>query len=981
MKGFGKGSVEMKGFGKGSVDMKGYGKGGKSQGKGKPQQPNGWSKGGKNTGGKNAGGKGKWQPPAMQQFQQGPGHGNGFAGAQPLEVGSDVQFVVSGCTDATVGKQVNGSFSRVGMNHGRPTYKKSEQVDGADVMVYYWDARDGQAVNGWWFGTSVGGDQVWAFHTKSSSQTPPTAGWKVPYEGPVDPKMTLSSNRKRPAEQQLQQQRPSQPKNEVGAEAHIVVSGCAHGTVGPIVCGSYIRIGENHGKPTYKKTEQSNGSDVLIYYWNDPKSLSFCGWWIGPQVGGEQVWAFQPSRVIATCPTSGWKVPYDGPVDPAFLVSVDRKKSAEEHKQKRQEESKKHQEEQQAAQQIWAVLKKVKSAVASNLQELEKELEEITQKELEKCGPQKTKLKEESDKAVKQAKERIEQQKEAQAKAEPLLKELETVVKAAEAEAAALQKAVTDAAVDKANSKIGDCGAFINENGSVMRAGIVPSEASDDKLTLAKLLLRINECTKLVKKTQAQKKLDGALDKFAKYDSNKDGALDRKEIASYAKGEFSVSLPAETLEMIFQMLVEQDGKGVKKDAFHRLKVQVGIAREKVTDLERKKQREARDKELQELKTQLQAKVEEVGKGVSEVEAAVQVVETLSAELAKDSKTSTSTETLKKLDEVGEKSKAAKELMTSKKGRLAGLKEGLAEDVLGWLKGQTKPVHLKLVKLDKALAHHGGKNARIRGAIEKKAAAELATAARLSVSMLKYHQKVKSLSTEDLFEAMSTAKGKDRVLDKSGFISFFEKCEKEEKREETEKKPLPSAEELESVFAKWAESEATLSKERLVALLRCFMKVVKGTVITDGVSIKDSKPLRKLEVGEVIELLGQPVAEGDVDIMRVKGRAMKDDAEGFVTISGNQGTVFLQDGGNIFKVVKETILTESFELEADSKEATQKLQDTTRKLRPGELVEVQAWPKKEEKSALTRMQCKALSDGSVGWATVVGNQGTVFLEVK
>ena len=37
------------------------------------------------------------------------------------------------------------------------------------------------------------------------------------------------------------------------------VQGCGHPVVGSIVNGSFIRNGENHGKPTYKKTEQVRG--------------------------------------------------------------------------------------------------------------------------------------------------------------------------------------------------------------------------------------------------------------------------------------------------------------------------------------------------------------------------------------------------------------------------------------------------------------------------------------------------------------------------------------------------------------------------------------------------------------------------------------------------------------------------------------------------------------------------------------------------
>jgi len=77
-------------------------------------------------------------------------------------------------------------------------------------------------------------------------------------------------------------------------------------------------------------------------------------------------------------------------------------------------------------------------------------------------------------------------------------------------------------------------------------------------------------------------------------------------------------------------------------------------------------------------------------------------------------------------------------------------------------------------------------------------------------------------------------------------------------------------------------------------------------------------------------------------------------------------------------VKDTIMTPSFSLSGDG--ATKKLKDTTRKLKEGELVEVREWPRKEEESGLMRMQVRAKSDGQIGWATMLGNQGTLFLEV-
>eukprot|EP00972_Heterocapsa_arctica_P101658 14979176-Heterocapsa_arctica.AAC.1 len=89
-------------------------------------------------------------------------------------------------------------------------------------------------------------------------------------------------------------------------------------------------------------------------------------------------------------------------------------------------------------------------------------------------------------------------------------------------------------------------------------------------------------------------------------------------------------------------------------------------------------------------------------------------------------------------------------------------------------------------------------------------------------------------------------------------------------------------------------------------------------------------------------------EDSVDVMRVHAKTVSDNIDGWITMEGNKGTSFLAPGGNLWKCVKETILTEGFDLEAkEDKEAGSKVKDTTRKLKVGEIVEVREWAKKEE----------------------------------
>mmetsp|Transcript_29857 Transcript_29857/g.68813 ORF Transcript_29857/g.68813 Transcript_29857/m.68813 type:complete len:493 (-) Transcript_29857:20-1498(-) len=110
------------------------------------------------------------------------------------------------------------------------------------------------------------------------------------------------------------------PKTQATTPDSIVVSGCTHSTVASIVNGAFTRAAQNHGRPTYKKEVKSNGLDVMLYFWDDRDGEDFCGWWFGPKVGGDQVWAYHMERRVEAPPQTGWQVPYDGPVEEAMKV-------------------------------------------------------------------------------------------------------------------------------------------------------------------------------------------------------------------------------------------------------------------------------------------------------------------------------------------------------------------------------------------------------------------------------------------------------------------------------------------------------------------------------------------------------------------------------------------------------------------------------------------------------------------------------------
>lgn len=72
----------------------------------------------------------------------------------------------------------------------------------------------------------------------------------------------------------------------------------------------------------------------------------------------------------------------------------------------------------------------------------------------------------------------------------------------------------------------------------------------------------------------------------------------------------------------------------------------------------------------------------------------------------------------------------------------------------------------------------------------------------------------------------------------------------------------------------------------------FYRCTNSTVIHNALSGKTAQAVRRVEVGEIVELLDGPMEDAEMGVMRLKGRAEKDGATGWITIKGNQGTEFL-----------------------------------------------------------------------------------------
>jgi len=86
--------------------------------------------------------------------------------------------------------------------------------------------------------------------------------------------------------------------------------------------GEYDQMGANHGKKYFKRRSTENveeDSPVFLYFWDNRDGVEFSGWWFGDKVGGAQVWS-RHQKADTLPPRTGWCIPWDGPVQPEFIV-------------------------------------------------------------------------------------------------------------------------------------------------------------------------------------------------------------------------------------------------------------------------------------------------------------------------------------------------------------------------------------------------------------------------------------------------------------------------------------------------------------------------------------------------------------------------------------------------------------------------------------------------------------------------------------
>jgi len=219
-------------------------------------------------------------------------------------------------------------------------------------------------------------------------------------------------------------------------------------------------------------------------------------------------------------------------------------------------------------------------------------------------------------------------------------------------------------------------------------------------------------------------------------------------------------------------------------------------------------------------------------------------------------------------------------------------------------------------------------------------------------------------------------------------------------------------------------------------------VCKASIaITTAFDIAEGKALRKLEAGETLEIIEDEKKDEGRGLVRMKARTHRDNKEGYVTLKGNQGTAYVEESTKHYKcttavsledrfasgskAVRMLEVGETFEIVEGPKTETKigasrlrgrnigdgkegwvtlskrsmcpwsphhsckssiALHDVlevesaklVRKLEAGESLEALESPQLE-KGGVLRVRLRAEKDGAIGFATVKGNQGSIYLE--
>lgn len=159
----------------------------------------------------------------------------------------------------------------------------------------------------------------------------------------------------------------------------------------------------------------------------------------------------------------------------------------------------------------------------------------------------------------------------------------------------------------------------------------------------------------------------------------------------------------------------------------------------------------------------------------------------------------------------------------------------------------------------------------------------------------------------------------------------------------------------------------LRRQDLARVCQEYRSCRKPIALTVSFDINQPETVRMLTPGEVLEILEGPVDDdkGSRKVSRVRGRALKDRSTGWVTTTGNLGTLFLEECEKPFMKCS---------VEASLRETADDASNESRTIDVGEVLEVLEGPRQETAEPEKFLKGTAVKDGASGWIRVKDANG-------
>lgn len=164
----------------------------------------------------------------------------------------------------------------------------------------------------------------------------------------------------------------------------------------------------------------------------------------------------------------------------------------------------------------------------------------------------------------------------------------------------------------------------------------------------------------------------------------------------------------------------------------------------------------------------------------------------------------------------------------------------------------------------------------------------------------------------------------------------------------------------------------LTKPILASALRKCVKVKRELTITDEFAIAGAKKVRKVDVGEFLEVVSDEKEDKELCVVRARCRCIRDGAIGWATIKSASGEIYLEKSSPPRIWVQNSV------------NLTKKMDDSTsiiRELVPGDVLDLIEGPKLENQSSGSRARGKACTDDSAGWLQIQDSAGKELAKVS